>query len=369
MTGDGRMTDPADRYLEEILGQPAALLRAAGAMAAQAGPLGALAARGRRDPVVLTGMGSSHDACLAAAATLGAAGVLAMPVETAELLHVRRPMLGRAGLLVIVSQSGRSAEALRLAGDLRSPGDEDGGPDAGRRPLVLAITNGAATPLAALADLALDTRAGPEVCPSTMTFAASLVALGAVAGVLRGDSVETALTDAAAAATSAAAAAEQLLGAPDETGARLERWLDGRPTIIALGRGTGLAAAEMTALSLMEAAGVPAAALPTAEFRHGPLEIIGPDVAVVLFALEPTTEGLDRAFAAELATTGAAVLLVGPPELPPPGVEAIAVPGPRGILSPAVALGPLQLLARRRAHARGRRPESFSHASKVTTRE
>jgi fructoselysine-6-P-deglycase FrlB-like protein len=99
------------------------------------------------------------------------------------------------------------------------------------------------------------------------------------------------------------------------------------------------------------------------------MEIVGRDVAVVLFALEPATEALDRAFAGELAAAGAAVLLVGPAGPPPPGVEPVAVPGPRGILAPAAALGPLQLFARRLAYARGRRPERFSFASKVTTRE
>ena len=356
------MTHRADRYLDEILGQPAALRRAGEAMAAQEGTLRALAARGPGGPVVLTGMGSSYDACLAAASALGAAGILAATVETAELLHIRRPMLGGAGLLVLVSQSGRSAEAVRLAAAVR-------GLDAGRRPLVLAITNGAATPVGALADLVLDTEAGPEVGPSTMTFAGSLVALAAVAGVLGGGTVEAVITDVAADVATAATASSELLREPDATGDRLAAWLDGRPTIVALGRGVGLAAAEMTALTLMEASVVAATALPTAEFRHGPLEVVGAGVAVILFALEPATEALDLAFAGELAAAGAAVLLVGPAGPVSPGVESIAVPAARGILAPAAALGPLQLLARQLALARGRRPESFSRASKVTTRE
>lgn len=356
------MSDEPDRYLQEILGQPAALERAAAGMAEQVATLRQLAAPAARGPVVLTGMGSSHDACLAAAAALGAAGFLATTVETAELLHVRRPALCRAGLVVLVSQSGRSAEAVRLAEGIRG----SAGP---RRPVLLAITNGHGTPLAALADLALDTRAGLEVCPSTMTFAGSLVALAALAQVIGGEAGGSTTPALAPAAGAAATAMRGLLDEPEATGRRLERWLDGRPTFVALGRGVGVAAAEMTALTLMEAAGMAATAMPTAEFRHGPLEIAGQDVAVVLFALEPATETLDREFAAELASTGAAVLLVGPSASPPPGVEAIAVPGTHGILAPAVALAPLQLLARRLAHARGRRPETFALAAKVTTRE
>lgn len=374
------MTEPRDRYLEEILGQPAAFRRAAATVAARADVLRALESRrvagGAAGPVLLAGMGSSGDACLATATTLGAAGVLATTVEAAELLHVRRAALAGVGLLVLVSQSGESTEVVRLAEEVR-------GLDADRRPLVLAITNGLGSPLAALADLALDTDVGREECPSSGTFAGSLVALAAVAGILAGGPVDArvgatapagglvdaVVADVRAAADAAAAASADLLATPDDTGEQLFAWLGGRPTIVALGRGTGRAAAEMASLTLMEAAGVPALSLPTAEFRHGPLEILGPDVAVVLFALEPVTETLDRTFAAELTAAGAAVLLVGPVRPAPPGVELIPVPGPRGILAPAVALGPLQLLARRLAHARGRRPGTFVHAAKVTTRE
>jgi len=366
------MTRVMDRYLAEILGQPGAMRRAAAALAAQEATLQGLVALRRREPIVLTGMGSSYDACLAAAAALGAAGVLASTVDTAELLHTRRPALSRAGLVVMVSQSGRSAEALRLAEALRQQRDEP-------RPVLLVVTNGADTPLARLGDLVLDTGAGHEVCPSTMTFAAALVALSAVVEVLGGAGSSEAIATAGRMADVAAGVSSGLLAEPDATGLRLERWLDSRSTIFALGRGVGLAAAEMTALSLMEAAGVPAAAMPTAEFRHGPLEIAGPDLAVVLFALEPATQDLDADFAAELAAAGAGVLLLGPPALRPAtpsngplgsgAVELVGVPDTSAILAPAVAIGPLQLLARQLAHARGRRPETFAHASKVTTRE
>jgi glucosamine--fructose-6-phosphate aminotransferase (isomerizing) len=365
------MSATQDRYLEEIRGQPAAIRRAAAALERQAGALRRLAALADRRPLVLTGMGSSHDACLAAAAALGAGGTLATPIEAAELIHLRPRLLAGSGILVVVSQSGASAEIVRLAEALHA---------LPRRPYLVAITNGPGTPLAARADIALDTSVGQETCPSTMTFAGSLVVLAAVAGVLGGGGgggpgpgaaarVAAVLDQVAITAEAAARAAEELLVTRWTTGDHLLAWLGARRTIVALGRGSGLAAAEMSALTLEEAAGLPAIALPTAEFRHGPLEIVGPDVAVILFALEPATATLDRAFATELAAGGAAVLLVGPTGATEPGVETIAIGGPRGILAPAVAVIPVQLLARRLANARGRHPCELTRASKVTTRE
>lgn len=367
----GPMGATSDRYIEEIRGQPAAIRRAAAALERQAGALRQLAGLADRRPLLLTGMGSSLDACLAAAAALGSAGILATPIETAELIHVRPRLLAGAGILVIVSQSGASAEVVRLAEAVHA---------LPRRPYVLAITNAPHAPLATRADIAIDTAVGPEACPSTMTFAGSLVALAAVAGILADGGgggpgpgaaarVAAVLDRVTGMAEAAARAAQELLVTRWTTGDHLLAWLGSHRTIVALGRGTGLAAAEMSALTLEEAAGVPAISLPTAEFRHGPLEIVGPDVAVILFALEAATADLDRALAAELAAAGAAVLLVGPAGVAGPGVEPIPIGGPRGILAPAIAVIPIQLLARRLANARGRRPGELTRAAKVTTRE
>ena len=110
--------------MAEIAGQPAAIRRAAAAAVDQAdasprcGPSSAARTR-----VVLTGMGSSYDACYPAATRLAAAGVLATMVDAAELLHFRLDALEPGTLLVCVSQSGESAETVRVVRELRERGD------------------------------------------------------------------------------------------------------------------------------------------------------------------------------------------------------------------------------------------------------
>jgi glutamine---fructose-6-phosphate transaminase (isomerizing) len=161
-----------DIFMAEIAGQPAAIRRAAGAVGAQADDIAAAGRElGRRTRVVLTGMGSSYDACYPAATRLAAAGVLATMVDAAELLHFRLDALGPETLLVCVSQSGESAETVRVVRGLR---------DRGERPFIAAVTNGAGSTLAQLADCNLDTRGGEEHGPSTMTFAATLVMMAAL---------------------------------------------------------------------------------------------------------------------------------------------------------------------------------------------
>src|SRR5206468_2961904 len=96
----------------------------------------------------------------------------------------------------------------------------------------------------------LDTRAGGEHGPSTMTFAATLVLMDAVAGALGAESHDG--------AGAAADTAERLLENADQTAETLADWLDDRTVLTLLARGGARAAAEMGALTLKEAARIPA---------------------------------------------------------------------------------------------------------------
>ena len=136
-----------------------------------------------------------------------------------------------------------------------------------------------------------------------------------------------------------------------------------------LGRGAARAAAEMGALTLKEAVGMPVESLQTAQFRHGPLELAGPDLAAIVLATEAETGELDRSLGADLASLGAAVLLVTTGGPAPAGTMSIPIGSLDRLLSPAAAVVPAQLLAWRLSVERGRSPGSYVHASKVTTRE
>jgi glucosamine--fructose-6-phosphate aminotransferase (isomerizing) len=345
-----------DIFIAEIAGQPDAIRRAGAAAADQAGELARLRAElGRRPQIVLTGMGSSYDACYPAATSLAERGVLATMVDAAELLHYRLDALDVRTVLVCVSQSGESAETVRVVRELRARPD---------RPFVVSVTNGRASSLAGLADLGLDTRAGAEAGPSTMTFAATLVMMAAATRALSGrDPVP------AAEAEAAAAAAERLLRDPEHDARALAEWLGGRPVLALLGRGGSRAAAEMGALTLKEAARFPAESLQAAQFRHGPLEMAGPELAAVVFACEPRTRDLDLGLAADLTAAGAATLVISPDGGAPGGATGIAVGASADGLSPAVSIVPVQLLAWELARRRGLDPGTYTVASKVTTHE
>ena len=308
---------------------------------------------------VFTGMGSSYDACYPAVNDLAGRGVPALLVDSAELLHFRRPILVADTLAVIVSQSGESAEIVKLATEISRQRT---------RPFVVSITNGLDNDLARRADVRLDTRAGPESGPSTKTFAAAMTTLAGLARLLAGDGVETAIDRTRTAAEGAALAAERLLDDPESFAARLAEQLGGREVMVVLGRGPARAAAEMGALTLKES-GVMAESLESAMFRHGPLELAGPGMSAVVLATEPETRRLDLALAAELVQAGAAVLVVTPDGEAPKGAHAIATGYLDRALVSAVSIVPIQLLAWKLAADRGRTPGAYTRASKVTTRE
>ena len=353
----GNFPDP---FLAEIAAQPDAIRRAAAAMVEQRDVLDRIREAGTTSrTIVFTGMGSSYDACYPVVNDLAGRGVPSLLVDSAELLHFRRPILNAQTLVVIVSQSGESAEIVRLATEISKQR---------MRPFVVSITNGLGNDLARRADIRLDTWAGTETGPSTKTFAAAMTTLAGLARLLAGDGVDTAIDRTRTAAEGAALAAERLLDDPEAYAGELAGMLVGREVMVVLGRGPARAAAEMGALTLKES-GVMAESLESAMFRHGPLELAGPGMSAIVLATEPETRRLDLALAADLVHAGAAVLVVSPDGEQPKGAHAVATGYLDRALVSAVSIVPVQLLAWKLAAEAGRTPGAYTRASKVTTRE
>src|SRR5207249_7110757 len=151
---------------------------------------------------------------------------------------------------------------------------------------------------------------------------------------------------------------------------RLTAWLGDRPTLVLVGRGGAVASAEVGALVLKEAARFHAEALGSAEFRHGPLELAGPDLALAVVSIERRTRDLDVALAKDALAAGSAALLIGTADAD--GIdraETYEIPALDPLLAPAAGAVPAQLLAWSLARDRGLTPERLTTAAKTTTRE
>jgi glucosamine--fructose-6-phosphate aminotransferase (isomerizing) len=349
-----------DPFLAEIHAQPEAMRRAARGLRDQLPALGRLPTSGADRRLIFTGMGGSYATCYAPVTRLASAAITSIMVDSAELLYFRRPTLSGPTVLVVVSQSGESAEVVRLMEELSSNGD---------CPTVVSVSNGLRNSLAKAATIPLDTCAGPEQGPSTKTFAAALVLLKAVADVLRGEPPQSVVERLPEEADTAAGSVEQVLAAVDERAEGLRSWLGDRPILTLLGRGSARAAAEMGALTLKEAARFPAEAMESAQFRHGPLELAGRDAAVIMITIEAPAQEVDARLAAQLVNSGVAVLRIACMHAAMPGARAIDLGHVDPTLAAAAAIVPIQLLAWRLAVDRGLKPGTYIRASKITSHE
>jgi glucosamine--fructose-6-phosphate aminotransferase (isomerizing) len=120
--------------------------------------------KGRFKTVVLTGMGSAFHAIHPLVELINH-GLTAMMVETSELVHYKNRLFDPKTLIVAVSQSGRSAEVVRLLEINRGKSS------------IVAITNTPDSPLAKGAEAAILTRAGNEFSVSCKTYLTALMAL------------------------------------------------------------------------------------------------------------------------------------------------------------------------------------------------
>jgi len=275
----------------------------------QAGVLGGLAARfdeltqliraGSQAPrgVAFLARGSSdHAALLGRYAVELHTGLPTCLLAPSLITAYGRPPTGFAGWLAVgLSQSGRTPEILSLAARLQRSGAT-----------VVSITNDDASELAANADISITLAAGPErAVPATKTVTAQMLAVLAVAAALTSDPGAVINT------AGIAPAVEQVLADTGAVGA-LAAELAPYRRLAVVARGLCYPAAKETALKVQETTGAMAHGFSTADFRHGPVAVCGPDAPAVLFVgsgpADPDTSDLAKS----LTERGARSVVIGP---------------------------------------------------------
>lgn len=340
-------------YLTDIRDQPEALRRLVGQELPAELKAVRIPDRGR---ITFTGMGTSLQAAYPAWRRMVRAGFDAWLVSAAELLELPELVAGST-LLVITSQSGRSAEVVALL--------EQCPPGA----LVLAVTNDAESPLAAASTVCLDIRAGHEATVSTKSYLNSLAGLQMAADVLLGLDPEP--TRAAVAEGARAVAA--LISQWDIELARIAGPLAEVWQVAVIGRGDGAATARAGALVITEAARQPAHGYAGGEFRHGPLEQAGPGLAALVLGdpVDAVPRDRELRLIADLVDAGSVVLCRASGGQGTFGDQRLVVPMPGRAVDSALArmLGDavaLQLVSVALAEASGLEPGRFVRARKIT---
>jgi len=343
--------------LEEISQQPAVL---SGLRKFYASP-GAIPAKCLRSltphwppTVIFTGMGASLYAAYPAQAYLTEQGVPALVWETAELVHHHLKILGPDTLLVVVSQSGQTAEVLLLLGNMPP------------KTRVLAVTNVEASPLAKRASLLLPLMAGGQVAVSTKTYTCSVAVLMylafAIAGHAPGPLTQEVMR--------AVETQENILERHEVLMPPIVEFFNRPPYVALMSRGADLATAYHGALMLKEVARLAAEPISAAQFRHGPMEIINPNHRYILFARQGATGKLLLKLARDIRlSSGRVLLFTDMPFDDPMNVLLVRVETLRLGLGTLVDSVYVQLLAYDAALRAGLEPGKFGIAENVTREE
>jgi glutamine---fructose-6-phosphate transaminase (isomerizing) len=333
----------------EIGQQPAALRATIAALLPRAAEATVLGRDTRQ--VLFIARGTSDNAAVYGSYLIQAyAGRLAT-LASPSIATAYRSRVDLSGVLAVgLSQSGKTEEIVETMAWASDCGAA-----------TLAITNGAASPLAETADVAFVTQAGTErAVPATKTFTTQLAALAVLAIGLGADLDPGELRQ-------APDEIEALLAGPGDLDPIVTE-LAGDHGVVVSGRGLAYAAALELALKLKEACYLHAMGLSYADLLHGPIAVVDARTPAILLAADsgPTLRGTVE-LASRVTGAGARAYGIGGGDLLAAACTR-ALPGPRlpEWLAPLGLIVPGQLLTEALSRRLGLDPDHPRGLSKVT---
>lgn len=287
--------------------------------------------------IQIVACGTSYNAGMVARYWLESIAGVACDVEIASEFRYRKFVTRPNSLLVIISQSGETADtlaALRLA-------KESGFMAA------MAICNVATSSLVRESDFAFMTRAGVEVgVASTKAFTTQLTCLlllAAALGRLKGNINEAQEADIVHALQRLPALIESALTHEKEIEKLSEDFADKQHSLF-LGRGEFYPIAMESALKLKEISYIHAEAYAAGELKHGPLALIDSEMPVIVVAPENDLLEKVKSNIEEVKTRGGQLFIFADHDAGL-GYKTLVFPKVDEVTAPIFYTVPLQLLS------------------------
>ncbi len=317
------------------------------------------------DAIQILACGTSYYAGMTAKYWLEAIAGIPTQVEIASEYRYRQPASNPRALVVVISQSGETADTMAALKYAKELGHKHS----------LAICNVATSAMVRETSLAYLTRAGVEIgVASTKAFTTQLAALflftltlAQLRGRLSSEQAATHLKNLRhlpVALSSVLALEPQIIA-----------WADAfakKENALFLGRGLHYPIALEGALKLKEISYIHAEAYPAGELKHGPLALVTEDMPVVTVApndalIEKLKSNMQeaRARGGQLYVFADADSRIASSD----GIHVIRLPEHYGLLSPILHVVPLQLLAYHTALARGTDVDKPRNLAKSVTVE
>jgi glutamine---fructose-6-phosphate transaminase (isomerizing) len=244
--------------------------------------------------IVIVACGTSWHAALVGKFYLEGSCRIPVEVDIASEFRYRNPVIDDSTLMIVISQSGETADTLAALREAKSRGAK-----------VMAICNVVDSSIAREAGSVIYTHAGPEIgVASTKAFVTQLTALylftirmGHATG-----SIDTATgKQMIASLKQVPALLEEALKLNDCTEKIARKYMNARDFLF-LGRGKNFPIALEGALKLKEISYIHAEGYPAGEMKHGPIALIDENVPVVVLvphnsAFEKTLSNMEEVIA------------------------------------------------------------------------
>ena len=325
----------------------------------------AAAVFGAVDAIKILACGTSYYSGLTAKYWLESVAGIPTSVEIASEFRYRTPAVNPNALVVVISQSGETADTLAALKYAKELGHRHS----------LAICNVATSAMVRETTLSYLTRAGTEIgVASTKAFSTQLTALFLLTLTLaklrkRLDAEQEKqhlknLRHLPTALQSVLALEPQIIA-----------WADAfaqKENALFLGRGLHYPIALEGALKLKEISYIHAEAYPAGELKHGPLALVTKEMPVVTIAPNDTLIEKLKSNMQEVRARGGQLYVFADADshiTSSDGLHVIRLPEHYGLLSPILHVVPLQLLAYHTALARGTDVDKPRNLAKSVTVE
>ena len=268
-------------------------------------------------------------------------------VEYASEFRYRKPILNENDVVLVISQSGETADTLAAVREAKQAGV-----------LCLGICNVVGSTIARETDAGVYLHAGPEIgVASTKAFTAQVLVLVMIALKLaEGRTLSRAeLAHSLQALAAVPDKVRQVLDMNDELRemANVYRYAS---NFLYLGRGYNFPVALEGALKLKEISYIHAEGYPAAEMKHGPIALIDRFMPVVFMAMKDSTYDKVVSNIEEVAAREGCVIAItdeGNGELDELCEYVLRIPETEEFLAPLLTVVPLQLLSYHIAVMRG----------------
>ncbi|CAB3688649.1 glutamine--fructose-6-phosphate transaminase (isomerizing) [Trinickia soli] len=317
------------------------------------------------DSILILACGTSYYSGLTAKYWLESIAKISTQVEIASEYRYRESVPNPKALVVVISQSGETADTLAALKHAQELGHRH----------TLAVCNVSTSAMVRLTQMQFLTHAGREIgVASTKAFTTQLVGLFTLAvtlGKLRGyvDAAKEAdyvkqLRHLPAALNSVLALEPQIIAWSEE--------FSRKENALFLGRGLHYPIALEGALKLKEISYIHAEAYPAGELKHGPLALVTEAMPVVTVAPNDALLEKLKSNMQEVRARGGQLYVFADADtkiVNEEGMHVIRMPEHYGMLSPILHVVPLQLLAYHTACARGTDVDKPRNLAKSVTVE